>query len=60
MIFFLRRSAASVLQLIVLSIALFLFFRILPGDFYTLQLNDPLLSRKSVEALPAVALARAP
>lgn len=51
MIFFLRRSAAVAIQLFILSVILFLFFRILPGDIYTFELGDPQVSRKSIEAL---------
>jgi peptide/nickel transport system permease protein len=50
-IFFLRRAAASLIQLFVLSVALFLFFRLLPGDIYTAELGDPQASRQSIEAL---------
>ncbi len=51
MIFFLRRSLLSLLQLLVLSVVLFLFFRILPGDIYTAALADPQVSPKTVEEL---------
>ena len=51
MIFFLWRSLASLAQLLVLSVLLFLFFRVLPGDIYTEQLADPQASRQTVEAL---------
>jgi ABC-type dipeptide/oligopeptide/nickel transport system permease component len=51
MIFFLRRSLASLIQLFVLSVVLFLFFRVLPGDIYTAELGDPQVSRQTIEAL---------
>ena len=51
MIFFLWRSLASLAQLLVLSVLLFLFFRVLPGDIYTEQLADPQASRQTIEAL---------
>jgi peptide/nickel transport system permease protein len=51
MIFFLRRSAAVSIQLLVVSMVLFLFFRLLPGDIYTSELGDPQVSRQSIEAL---------
>jgi peptide/nickel transport system permease protein len=49
--FFLRRAAASLLQLFVLSVVLFLCFRLLPGDIYTGELSNPQASRQSIEAL---------
>ena len=51
MIFVLRRSLASLAQLVVLSVILFLFFRILPGDIYTEELADPRASRQTIEGL---------
>ena len=51
MIFFLRRSMASLIQLLVLSVLLFLFFRVLPGDIYTIELGDPQTSHQTIEAL---------
>jgi len=51
MTFLLRRSLLSLLQLLVLSVVLFFFFRVMPGDIYTTQLADPQVSSKSVEAL---------
>ena len=51
MTFFVWRSLASLAQLVVLSVILFLFFRVLPGDIYTEALADPQASRQTIEAL---------
>jgi ABC-type dipeptide/oligopeptide/nickel transport system permease component len=50
MTFLLWRTVTSLVQLLVLSVVLFLFFRVLPGDIYTEQLADPQASRQTIEA----------
>jgi peptide/nickel transport system permease protein len=51
MTFLLRRGLASLLQLLVLSAAIFFFFRLLPGDIYSAELENSQLSKAAVEAL---------
>jgi peptide/nickel transport system permease protein len=49
--FLLSRVLASAAQLALLSVVLFVTFRIAPGDIYTTDLADPRRSRESVQAL---------
>src|SRR5215831_13333775 len=46
----LRRAFISLAQLFVISVALFVFFRLLPGDIYSGELH-PQISRASLDAL---------
>jgi peptide/nickel transport system permease protein len=48
--FLLRRGLASLLQLLVLSAAIFVLFRLLPGDLYSSDLGNGELSKASIEA----------
>jgi peptide/nickel transport system permease protein len=47
----LRRTAISLVQLLVVSAMLFVFFRLLPGDIYTAELENPQISKQSLDAL---------
>jgi peptide/nickel transport system permease protein len=51
MIFLLRRGLTSLVQLLVVSVLVFFFFRLLPGDIFSAELENPQRSRASVEAL---------
>jgi ABC-type dipeptide/oligopeptide/nickel transport system permease component len=49
--FLIRRAAGSLIQLFCVSVGAFLLFRLLPGDIYAVQLENPQVSRQSIEAL---------
>jgi ABC-type dipeptide/oligopeptide/nickel transport system permease component len=51
MTFLLRRMIATVLQLFFVSVVAFALFRLLPGDFYSAALQDPQVSRSTLEAM---------
>jgi peptide/nickel transport system permease protein len=51
MIFLLRRGLTSLVQLLVVSVLVFFFFRLLPGDIFSAELENPQRSKASVEAL---------
>ncbi|MBV8842921.1 MAG: ABC transporter permease [Bryobacterales bacterium] len=51
MIFLLRKALISLIQFFVISIAVFLFFRLLPGDIYTVELENPQISKASLEGI---------
>jgi peptide/nickel transport system permease protein len=51
MIFILRRTLVSLIQLAVLSVAVFFLFRLVPGDIYSAELENPQRSRTEVQKL---------
>jgi peptide/nickel transport system permease protein len=51
MIFSLRRGLISAIQLLILSATLFFFFRLAPGDVFSVELENPQRSAADIEAV---------
>jgi peptide/nickel transport system permease protein len=49
--FLARRAAASLVQLFCVSVSAFFLFRLLPGDIYAVQLENPQMSKASIERM---------